>query len=113
MATLRGHEVPAAAQERLQAVLDQKNADAPPDHIVPTVIAIFRHECTAARGAKEDHGISSALDLHERYVIDTDPAYGMLYREGKCKCGVTARSREGRFVETSKRPPITGRVARG
>lgn len=41
------------------------------------------------------------------------PEFAFIYKEGKCaKCEATARSRAGRFVLASERPPTAGRMSR-
>lgn len=107
----------------LQGLLDRVNAEDPPHHDVPPILANFRHPCTRARQSAKlgGKGVSTAIDLKERYVLlsEADPTapdggeYALVYREGRCKrCGQVARSRTGRVVLTAERPPIAGRVAR-
>ena len=87
----------------------------PPDYVVPSFLAIFRHLCPARNNR------STAMELKERYV--TSPQYpgesipegrfGYLYREGQCSnCGRTARSGVGRLVDAQERPPLNGRGIR-
>jgi len=118
-----------AATERLQAGLDALNEAYPPAYSAGTHGANFRHPCLKARQAKmTGKGVSTAIDLKERYVTsweyhdvrDLVPVeneegaeYAILYREGTCKhCRETARSKVGRVVETATRPPLFGRVSR-
>lgn len=120
--------VPDAEAERLQSGLDWLNKANPPEYFAGTLGANFRHLCLKARQAKlTGKGVSTAIDLKERYVTSWRPmgavvipveaeenaAYAILYREGVCKsCRSIARSGEGRVVSTSTRPPLQGRVAR-
>lgn len=112
---LRGHEVPLDVCDSLQEYLDARNDEDPPTHIAPWFSGLYRHKCPKARvsvnlGSKS---ASTPIDLKERYVTDESGTWAIIYREGKCKlCGETARSKDGCLVETVKRPPISGRVAR-
>jgi hypothetical protein len=85
----------------------------------------YRHECLA-RG-----GRSVSFDIREVYILspqlwvcycssvlerphdDCQGAvkveagrFGFFYREGKCACGITARSLDGLLVDAYERPPL-------
>lgn len=45
-------------------------------------------------------------------VLIAEGRFGFIYREGKCRCGKTARSPVGQFVDAWNRPPLKGRVSR-
>lgn len=121
-----------------QQFLDDVNADEPPTHWVPHVLALLRHRCPARDGR------STALELREVYiasdkiVVESDGGvhtalwwsawwpgrasvvdtwivqagrFGFLYRDGRCRsCQQTARSQTGRLVDGWDRPPLDGRV---
>ena len=38
--------------------------------------------------------------------------FAFIFKEGRCGCGATARSRAGRLVDAYERPPLSGRVGR-
>lgn len=98
----------------LQVALDTRNATDPPDIWAPAILANIRHGCVKARlSGPEGRAVSTALDLHEVYLVSTDGSHAMLFREGRCtRCRQLARSRMGRLVKTTDRPPLYGRVAR-
>lgn len=99
----------------LQEDLDELNEREPVDHVVPFFVANFRHPCDAARQSKQlaGKGVSTAIDMKERYVLSESERTALVYREGSCKrCGQTARSERGRAVDPAKRPPVSGRVGR-
>ena len=127
---IAGREFKRAEQAKLDKLME---AD-PPTYECLAFHANVRHECELV-------GKEIALKLEERYifsvaylvkdgeawslegVITSDPEqvgikliphgrFGFIYKEGKCKCGATARSPEGHFVDAYKRPPIMRRVAR-
>ena len=104
---------PAIAQ-LLQDGLDALNTFDPPQHIAPNFLANFRHLCAKARQAQaKGTGVSTAITLKERYVVDEGETHAILYREGRCaKCKDVARSDVGRVVLTARRAPVEGRVAR-
>ena len=97
----------------LQAGLDALNETNPPDLNAPVVLALIRHGCPKARQARSaGRAVSVAINLSERYEPD-EFGHAIIYREGVCpKCSQVARSKVGRVVLVSARPPITGRVAR-
>lgn len=120
--------VPDEVAQQLQEGLDALNEQDPARYHPMPVGANFRHMCEKARQAKHTgKGVSTAIDLKERYVTgwettdgnvvpaeNADTAeYAILYREGRCKsCKELARSKEGRIVRTADRPPVLGRVGR-
>lgn len=114
--------IPEEVARALQDYLDEVNAAAPADLSVPPFLANTRHSCKKARqSAHAGKGVSTAMQLKERYVSAEDTSlpgddlgsYAIVYREGACKkCGTTARSLQGRVVLTAERPPIEGRVGR-
>jgi hypothetical protein len=54
-----------------------------------------------------------SLALHEVYWEHSTEDLAYIFRQGKCpRCGTTARSRKGRMVVASERPPLQGRQAR-
>lgn len=112
---MRDHEVPTDVAAELQTLLDKINLDIPANHDAPWFSRVFRHSCTAARQSKlAGKGVSTAIDLKERYIPTHDDRYAILYKEGKCKrCNETARSARGCCIEIAKRPSLEGRVARG
>lgn len=100
----------------------------------PAFLSNVRHACPKARQSAKlgGKGVSTAIGLKERYVtlrdaIDQLPdeeaeawtdeeldGWAMVWREGRCaRCGIRVRSKEHREVQVLKRPPITGRMARG
>ncbi len=96
-----------------EAMLNQRNDEAPPTYEVPFFLGIYRHLCSGRNNR------STGLELKEQYwVSEEHPGvptgrFGFIFREGRCRaCGQTARSRVGRLVDGLQRPPITGRVAR-
>jgi hypothetical protein len=119
-----------ALRDTAQAYLDEMNATDPADYDPMPLQALFRHPCKKARQSHglAGKGVSTAIDLKERYVPMTEVAenrgvtfpststgerVALVYREGKCKkCGQTARSSRARLVLTSSRPPVSGRVGR-
>lgn len=123
------------APAALQRFLDDLNLSDPPTFEVPWTSSVFRHPCPESRIAKHTgKPTSTALQLHERYVTieelmdsggvtDSEmtgiirSAVGgdvaIVYREGRCtRCGSTARTKIGRIVAPSERPPLEGRVGR-
>lgn len=99
--------------EELQKVLDNINAKEPPQIDPLPFLANIRHTCLKARGAKNGRGVSTAIQLHERYLEHADGVHALVYREGVCKkCGSLARSSKGRVVLIEERPPVYGRVGR-
>lgn len=127
--------VPEGVARQLQDGLDKLNELKPAHYDPPPFLANYRHLCTKARqAAHTGKGVSTAIDLKEQYVTswektadshddeqvisisgkqDPDDEYAILYREGSCKsCGEVARSKKGRVVLTSERPPVYGRVGR-
>lgn len=84
-----------------QLLLAGLNENDPPTHAPPNMVKVFRHACSKRRNK------STALQLHEMYVLSEDGQWGFIFKEGTCKaCGDTARSPEGRFVIAADRPPI-------
>lgn len=105
---------PDEARE-LQDALDALNEEDPPDHVVPFFVANFRHPCSGARQSKQlaGKGVSTAIDMKERYEVHASGKTALVYREGTCKrCRQVARSESGRAVDPEKRPPVSGRVGR-
>ena len=45
-------------------------------------------------------------------VAAVEGRFAFIFKEGRCSCGATARSRAGRLVDAYERPPLSGRVAR-
>ncbi len=45
-------------------------------------------------------------------VAVVEGRFAFIFKEGRCGCGATARSRAGRLVDAWERPPLSGRVAR-
>lgn len=123
-------------REWSQMQLELSHESSPPTFAPPPWLRYFRHNCEK-RG-----GRSTALDLKEIYewsprmwvcycsvvgpIADDFPhrdcdggkelsvagRFGFIYKEGRCSCGATARSKAGRLVDAYERPPVTGRVAR-
>lgn len=130
-----------AFRARAQDALTATHQTNPPTHVVPNLLANFRHLCP------KRHNISTAMELKEVYVFS--PAYlvqgetaqeiavndlpaelsgqsmehtlftvvsarrfGFIYKEGACRgCGQTARSDIGRIVDARERPPLARRGA--
>jgi len=94
-------------RDEQQAYLDRLNETDPPtyDEGVDTLQRYIRHECAKQGGRK-------ALSMQEVYIFSDDKKFGFIFKEGKCRCGETARTATGRFVIASERPPLEGRVAR-
>lgn len=93
--------------------LDDINNKDTPEYIPPHFLSIYRHPCP------EQRNVSKAIDLYERYLTAEDiersdlAPWAFIWKEGSCrKCKQTARSSKGLLVNTDKRPPISGRVAR-
>jgi hypothetical protein len=92
----------------------------PPTFIAPSYIRIFRHSCPGNSGASTEIFLREVYntnpDMYEDRIVG-DPrlvlregTLAFIYKEGKCKlCGATARSKTGRIVETSERPPLSRR----
>lgn len=55
----------------------------------------FPHECCQGGKVAADEG-----------------RFAFIFKEGRCGCGATARSKAGRLVDAHERPPLSGRVAR-
>jgi hypothetical protein len=89
--------------ERL-AALQALNAENPPGELVPPFGRHFRHNCAARQGR------STSFELKERYDRCPDAPLGWIWKEGKCACGLTARSSDGYVVDARERPPL-GRTA--
>ena len=113
---MRDHEVPSEVARGLQSLLDQINIETPADHDAPWFSRVYRHACMKARQSKQlaGKGVSTAIDLKERYISSDDETFAILFKEGTCKrCHETARSARGCCIEVGKRPSLEGRVARG
>ncbi len=101
--------VEAELQEALRSINEEHPAQMDP---LP-FLANIRHTCPKARGAKAGRGVSTAIQLHERYLEHEDEVHALVYREGTCKkCGSVARSSKGFVVVIEDRPPVYGRVGR-
>lgn len=103
-----------------QALLDELNATDPPALLVPPFGRHFRHNCASRDGR------STSFELKERYVpnpaiVTPDIAFqagakmevflaagvlAWIYKEGRCHCGLTARSLQGFYVDARERPPL-------
>lgn len=124
-------------RDRSQDELTISHETDPPTFAPPPWLRHYRHNCPL-RGDR-----STSLELKEVYVLspelwvcycstvealsDSFPhrdcdggrvlaekgRLAFIFKEGKCGCGATARSRVGRLVDAWDRPPITGRVVRG
>ncbi len=110
-----------------RALLEGKNASDPPDITASVLVHHVRHDC-AAKGGK-----SVSLELREHYAFsprylvtggEAVPAgpgtgtyvpalaaevpggrFGFIFTEGRCGCGMTARSGDSRLVDPAVRPP--------
>lgn len=121
-------------RQHCQEALDALNAAEPPALLVPPFGRHFRHECSA-RG-----GRSTSFELKENYDPNKDiwvcycsaiavhgPSFphdgcqggrvlavagviAWIWKEGKCACGLTARSKTGFVVDARERPAL-GRTA--
>jgi len=121
-------------RQRCQEALDSLNETEPPVLLVLPFGRHFRHECSS-RG-----GRSTSFELKEHYDLNPDiwvcycsmlgehsgsfphwdcqggrvlAASGIIawiWKEGKCACGLTARSHAGFVVDARERPPL-GRTA--
>jgi hypothetical protein len=110
--------------------LDVLNRDDPPRLLVPSFGAHFRHSCESRQGR------STSFELKEQYELNPDiwvcycsvvEAHGpsfphddcqggrplcqagilaWIWKEGKCACGLTARSRQGFIAVAAERPPL-------
>lgn len=89
-----------------QAFLTALNTDSPPDLSVPCVVRHVRHEC-AARG-----GVSKSFEFKEQYELNPElpglaaGTIAWVWTQGKCACGTTGRSIDGRIVIVAERPPL-------
>lgn len=128
-------------KKQQQAELRDLNRAEPPDAVVPLAVRHYRHECSGYRDASvsfdcvEVYVRSPRIGVCYCSVIQEVPdellgkfphedcAGGVLvsagrmafyYKEGRCaRCGMTARSTDGRIVETSEREPSQGALIRG
>jgi len=116
-----------------RAILEQKNASEPPGITVSVLVHNVRHDC-ARQGGK-----SVSLELREHYAFSPElyvcrcgvvevfnvdsshwdcdggvkvPArrFGFIFTEGRCGCGMTARSGDSRLVDPAVRPPAARAV---
>lgn len=94
-------DIPTEVAESFQRGLDALNEQDPPKYAPLPFQANFRHACMKARQAQHTgRGVSTAIDLKERYVThwdqredgtlfpvenEDDAEYAVLYREGRCK----------------------------
>lgn len=102
-----------AFRDQVQAELAAVFAVHPPTYTVPHLISVLRHACPA-RGDR-----STALVLKEVYLRSPasgdvpEGRFGYITKAGRCRfCDQSAASRDGRLVDASTRPPLSGRVAR-
>jgi len=121
-----------------RAILDGKNASEPPGIIVSVLVRNVRHDC-AAKGGKS---VSLELREHyvwsreyfvcercgrfpdpgmppedcpgcQEFVVVPPRRFGFIFTEGRCGCGMTARSGDSRLVDPAVRPPSARSVACG
>ena len=109
-----------------QAALDEMNAASPPGMYDPEGLwRVVRHECPAAGGASIGITLREVYERSPEYldglpgtgvsarVVSADGRFGFIWKEGKCsgiECGLTVRTRKGRFVIAADRPPDHGRT---
>ena len=118
-----------------RAILDEKNASDPPGITVSVHVRNVRHDCEA-KGGKS---VSLELREHYVYswayhVCDCGEVccqaggslkecdncgpvplvsarrFGFIFTEGRCGCGMTARSGDSRLVDPCVRPPAARAV---
>lgn len=94
-------------REAQQAALEALNVSDPTDYTPPNFLSIYRHNCA------KRNGVSTALNLHEVYVLSEDGRFAWIFKEGRCgSCHQTARSKTGKVADAHERAPMEGRVAR-
>lgn len=122
-------------REQSQAVLDALNNSDPPALLVLPFGRHFRHNCEA-RGnrsisfeTKEQYDTNAGDiwvcschaignhgsdfphdDCQGGRVLAVAGTFAWIWKQGKCTCGLTARSREGYVEDARTRPPL-GRTA--
>lgn len=122
-----------------QVTLDRLNELSPPHIVVPLFCGKhYRHECIARDGRSTSFEVyeiyhycpelwicyCSAIgqlvpgsfphrDCDGGKLILGSRRLGFIYREGKCVCGLVARSADGRVVDAQARPPIGRKVTGG
>lgn len=125
-----------AFRDASQAVLDARNKSDPPKVFVLPLWRVVRHECEAAGGASIGITLRETREESPEYwgcycgtvstwglpnfphedcdgakVIAADGRFAWIWKEGRCSgCGLTVRTRRGRFVVATDRLPDYGRT---
>ena len=125
-----------AFRDELVAWLEALNQSEPTVMQPPSVTRHVRHDCPARSGlstsfemkeiyvtspvynvcscgamiAGDEAGWHHPVSGCERFVVPAG-RFALIYTEGKCACGMTGRSPEGRLVDAWERPPM-GRTQR-
>jgi hypothetical protein len=80
--------------------LDRLNAEDPPGLLLLALQHHVRHECPAVAGR------SVSMELKERYEAHPELPVAWIWKEGRCRCGLLGRSRDGYVVDSRDRPPL-------
>lgn len=106
-----------AFRDARQAALDARNESSPPGQYVLVWWRVVRHECEDAGGASVGIPLREVCETSPECrddganVIAADGRFAFVWKEGKCSgCGLTVRTRRGRFIVAADRLPDHGRT---
>lgn len=94
-------------REQCQDALRALNILEIPDVVVPLFAGrFFRHECPARGGRSTSFEVKEVYRPNPELTDLPEGRLAWIYREGRCGCGLTARSADGRVVDAHVRAPL-------